>query len=86
MSIKNLPPDIKEKINEKLHKLTYEDKKYISPEFNIEAVVKFMNANTMSQIELLDFMKTVGRHDQYRNENFSSTFDEFHSLLSPYVT
>ena len=86
MSIKNLPPDIKEKVNEKLHKLSYEDKKYISPEFNIEAVVKFMNANTMSQIELLDFMKTVGRHDQYRNENFSSTFDEFHSLLNPYVT
>lgn len=86
MSIKNLPQDLKDKVAAKLNKLTAEDKKLISSEFKIESVINFMMSTPSDHSELLDFMKTVERHDKYRDENFETTFSEFYNLLKPYVT
>ena len=87
MSIKNLPQGIKEIVKNKIALIGKQDKKfteksYVNNLFGIDQVVNYMMNTDGSSEELEEFIKTTNIHDEYRQQSFEDTFNEYWTLLN----
>lgn len=82
MSIKHLPLSVKEIIKNKILNLDKKVLSYIDKGFGVNEVINFMMENSGNEEDLKKFFTTTNLHDNYRNENFKDTFDEYWILLN----
>lgn len=80
-NISNLPTGIKEEVLAKLESI---DKKHTQAWTQLPGIISFIKNGHPSRDQWKKFKQTVRVHDQYRNQNFYSTFPKFTEVIKRY--
>jgi hypothetical protein len=81
MNIRNLPSEIKVNVLDKLNRLSDEALSYLISTNTIESITNYMMVDPDDPTAMENFLNTTKTHDRYREQDFSSVFPEYSSMI-----